>query len=337
MHTIKKIYLFLLVLLINLPITYAQNNSFGCSATPVDTESANFGNISSFNIVNSVHTKTIQNAGLQCRTVGVGALYQDKIDVTINSSNNGELLNTQNIMTDNRIQYSIYADSSFTTQIFFGQTLNFNQNNLLNLLGIVGSATAINIPLHLKIHPKDYNLSAGTYTDTLTINWNWDVCSGVNIVGIKLCLDQNKGHTTAVIPIKLIITQDCKMNVNDINFGTAPVVQAFQAVSGSINIICTKGTIYTVGLSNGENSNANQRRMTDGSHYLGYEIYKGNTNIRWGSLGSERRSSSEAEENSGPGWGNKVQSFKYNAEILKNQPNQPAGIYKDSVIVEVSF
>ncbi|MNP56856.1 Spore Coat Protein U domain protein [compost metagenome] len=95
-----------------------------------------------------------------------------------------------------------------------------------------------------------------------------------------------------------------------------------------------------MGLSDGQNpvSVGGRRRMISSGNYLAYDIFKSAGTTRWGSVGSARRASSDAEVNPGNGLGGTgSQIFNYNAKIYTDQATPPAGTYLDSVVLDVGF
>ena len=99
-------------------------------------------------------------------------------------------------------------------------------------------------------------------------------------------------------------------------------------------MVCSKGSTYTVGLSNGSYVNGTQRQMASGANRLSYEIYKGTSSNRWGPSGTDRYSSASATSVSTDGV---TRGYNYTARILTTQTTPPAGNYTDSVVVDVSF
>ena len=132
-----------------------------------------------------------------------------------------------------------------------------------------------------------------------------------------------------------ILTNDCPtITASNISFGSAPLVGSFSAVSQTINVLCSKGSTYTVGLSNGSYPVGSVRNMASGANRLSYEIYKSTTSNRWGSAGTERWSSTTSTAVSTDGL---TRGFNYTARILTTQNTPPAGNYSDSVVVDLSF
>lgn len=80
------------------------------------------------------------------------------------------------------------------------------------------------------------------------------------------------------------------------------MVAGFGTVNQGINVSCTKGSSYTVGLDDGQNVSAGRRRMKSAANnYLAYDIFKSAGTVRWGATGVARRSSADADVNPGVG------------------------------------
>ncbi|NIF03806.1 hypothetical protein F3J38_27875, partial [Pantoea sp. Acro-805] len=101
---------------------------------------------------------------------------------------------------------------------------------------------------------------------------------------------------------------------------------------------CTKGSAYTVGLDDGQNVSGGRRRMkSSAGNFLAYDIFKSAGAVRWGSVGTARRASSDADVNPGNGTGTGSQLFNYNAKVYTDQATPPAAGYTDGVILDVQF
>ncbi len=160
----------------------------------------------------------------------------------------------------------------------------------------------------------------------------YKICT-INIAGI--CLARHQGSKIVPVNIMLRITNDCTTIIApDINFGSAPLVREFSTISQSLSVICTKGSSYTIGLSNGNYGANSQRYMANGKHLLAYDIYKADSMNRWGPTGHDRVSSTAANSISSDGL---IRKYNYTARISAGQNTPPAGNYKDSVVVDLAF
>lgn len=295
---------------------------------------ADFGSITSFAIENTTQQiKAEPGAGLNCRGSLLGLIYSgDYLNATITSVNNSQLKNE----TNDYIGYQIFADPTHNEQLQLNTPYNYYNSYILGLLGILGGSAA-DIPMYFKIpSTSTNNLAVGHYSDTLSIDWKWNICTGIGLLGI--CIGSDQGVATSAIDIKLEILPDCVISAPDIHFGTAPLVLAFSPVTQTISIRCSKGQSYSVGLSDGLHAQGSQRRLHYEGNYLAYEIFKGlNNTQRWGRLGSERRLASEADINPNLLDGISVQGFHYQAIINPNQSTPPPGQYHDSITIDVEF
>lgn len=302
-----------------------------CSA--VATSPVAFGSLSSIALRTTSQSSSTLNGGLSCTGSLISLLTStDHFYATFTSTQTGLLGPTGDI-----INYTLYANNSTSYPITRGVAYDFAKNGIIDALGLLGSVVPKTVPLYLGTTIGS-NVAAGVYTETLSIFWNWNYCSGIGVGSICLGHDINSGNTT--LTINLTVANDCTITAPNISFGSAPVISAFTAVTGqTINLACTKGSAYTVGLDDGLHaaSVGGRRQMMSGSNYLAYDIFKSAGTTRWGSVGTARRASTDAEVNPGKGLGTGSQIFNYNAKIYTDQTTPPAGTYVDSVILDVGF
>lgn len=176
------------------------------------------------------------------------------------------------------------------------------------------------------------NVSAGTYTDTVTVRWSYlNICEGVLAVG-GLCLGGTTSaeNVTQTLTLRLTVTNDCAINAPPIQFGSKPMLNAFPVVNQNIGLLCTKGLVYTVGLSPGNNPAGGRRQMASGTNRLQYDIYKPNGTV-WGAVDAARANGI------GPADGINSQLMPYSASVYLDQPAPAAGTYGDSITVDVGF
>lgn len=231
------------------------------------------------------------------------------------------------------------------TPLAVGSFQNLSSLSLVSLF----AGTNSSIPIYIRTTPTA-GLRAGTYSGYIDMRWYYSVCS----LGVAVCLVHsaspgfvrpilltplNFGTGTPVrINVEMRIENDCIIQAPAVEFGTAPLVTSFNPVTRTIQIRCSAGAAYSVGLDNGSNPLGSVRRMAKGSDYLRYEIYKtASSPDRWGMLGSERRASAGAEMNAGVYDSLANQSFTYRAVIDPAQPTPPAGDYRDTVRIDVEF
>lgn len=300
----------------------------------IATTPANFGDVASTTLrLTSQNTSTV-NAGLRCSGTLASVLGSgDHVYATITSTQTGLLGPTGDV-----INYTLYANNTGSYPITRGVQYDFARNGIIDALGLLTSPTPKNAPLYMGT-VTGQNVAAGTYTETLTILWSWDYCSGINLLGLCLGRDTNLTGVSTTLTVSLRVTNDCQITTPTIAFGNAPVVAGFATVNQAVNVSCTKGSAYTVGMGDGQNVSGTRRRMKSAAgNFLAYDIFKSAGSVRWGSVGTAaRRSSTDADVNPGLGTGTGSQIFNYNAKVYTDQATPPAGLYQDNVVLDVQF
>lgn len=303
------------------------------ACTLVPATPATFGAVSSILVNTTVQATSTVNGGLRCSGSLLSLLSStDHFYLRVTSAQTG----LQATAGGEVIRYTLYGDNTTGYPLTRGVEFDFARTNILDLLGLLGSSQPKAIPLYLRTLPGS-NVPAGIYTETLTVNWRWDYCTGIGLLGI--CLGRNSGNESTSMTVTLTVTNDCQITAPNLSFGSAPLVLGFPTVSQTLSLACTKGSSYTVGLSDGAQpvGSGGRRRMLGNGQYLAYDIFKGSSGERWGSTGSARRSSTDAEVNPGAGTGIGSQVFNYNARIYTDQPTPGVGAYVDNVILDVAF
>ncbi|WP_445285799.1 Csu type fimbrial protein [Yersinia sp. Marseille-Q3913] len=129
------------------------------------------------------------------------------------------------------------------------------------------------------------------------------------IIGVMLLFQSvpsmvSAGTVTGTLGIKLEIIQGCYINdgtsagglsnLGIIDFSTVPTLntrltRAYSSTtSGVLNLYCSAGTAYSIGIDNGAHALSTQRRLAGGtSEFVSYNLYKDNGySAAWGSTGS---------------------------------------------------
>jgi spore coat protein U-like protein len=107
-------------------------------------------------------------------------------------------------------------------------------------------------------------------------------------------LDADTASSTLAVSATVITS--CTVLPGTLAFGNYnPTSASPLDVDGSFTISCTTGTAPVVGLGLGLNSTGSTRRMTNGTVFLTYEIYKetGRSNV-WGDTGGATKTLSAA-------------------------------------------
>lgn len=127
---------------------------------------------------------------------------------------------------------------------------------------------------------------------------------------------------------------------SSVDFNTVDPTLATDANgSGSIGVKCTKGTSLTdIKLDAGGNFTSGSRRMTDGTDFVAYSLYKDvGHSIAWGDDNTTINASSQYSGYAGFTSAVVAQSFTIYGLVLAAAEDVPTGAYSDTVNVTVDF
>lgn len=314
-----------LALVLTAAVTLSMPDRADAACTVVAASDASFGAATSFAAQSTSLQTSTPNAGLNCSGAVLNVLREDDhLYATLQSAHGGLRGPTGDI-----IPYGAYGDSTTNYPIPFNVQYDYASGQLLNLLGLFGGPST-DLPMFFRT-VIGANVAAGVYTDTITIQWDWDYCTGVGLLGV--CLGRDQGSGTSSFQVTMTVTNACEVSsAPDVALGQAPTASSFTPVSQSLSVLCTKDlAVYTVGLSAGQHEAGGRRRMSTAGHELQYDIFKPGGGTVWGDTGSNRVTSDA------PANGVTPQIFDYVVSVYPDQATPPVGIYTDVVIVDVSF
>lgn len=302
-----------------------------CTST---IENGAFGSFSSFTIKGSGgEQQTSVNLTLSCDSI-LGLLSSDRVSMRVVSAsataaNRPAMSNVDNPSETQTIPLRVCGTASCTneTETQIGKTFSWTGGALLSIGG-----KGYRAPVYFRTLAGN-SLSAGRYRVTIVLDIGYSVCL-IGLLGI--CVGTS-GDNLVTTQLDMTVTSDCiAINAPDVNFGSAPLASGFAPVSQAITVSCTKGSVYSVGINNGANAGTGGvRKMKSGENTLSYDIYKGATGSRWGSIGAERWGSAASTGVSDDGT---ERRFAYTAKILTARGDTPpAGSYSDTLLVDITF
>ncbi|HCW3749056.1 spore coat protein U domain-containing protein [Acinetobacter baumannii] len=283
------------------------------------------------------------NSGLSCTGFSLALANMtylkyrvEQMSNTFTNAQTGEKLNAIILDSNNEI-------------ISLGQEKDMSSFTLVNLF----SGPDGNLPFYIRL-PAGQSVSPGVYrADTpLKVKWFYSV-PAVAVAGIGFYFE-SPGFKRGVLGIgfnwgsgadslgslSITVLPDCRILTQDVNFGTAAFASKLEPVQSSMGIRCSLKTPYYVSLNNGLSpQNGDQRAMKSqsGNVFLKYDIFKNSSNDRWGS-GNERWSSLNATINPGVHDAVTQQNYVFTTKITdENADTTPAGVYQDTVTVQVEF
>lgn len=169
---------------------------------------------------------------------------------------------------------------------------------------------------------------------------------GVVLLMAGLAITQTKGDDiSGTLTVAAVISDGCQVdNVNVgggsndyglLDFGTLSSLASFNdAIGGGsggvgFQITCTNGLSYSIGLNTGLNDSAGQRRMSNGSDFIVYDLYRDASRSQpWGAVGSGNELTST---------GTGVQQAHIVFGRIPPSATPPSGNYSDTVQVTISW
>ncbi|WP_224552168.1 spore coat U domain-containing protein [Pectobacterium versatile] len=310
---------FLLAALYYTPFSYAA-----CTTPPSNTTLGPYA--SSVVGVNGTPQIVASGSGFRCTGSILSLASTNTITATIQSDSNpsGTTMRMRRGTSSDYVPYNLCMDSGCGTLYNINSTYTWSRTTFLDILGLFNSTDGT-MPIYIRTSTGN-NVSAGTYTDTVTIKWDYRLCS----VGLLGACIYEEGSTTSTLNITMTITNDCQItSAPNVSFGIAAFPADFAAVNSSLGVRCTLLGAYTVKLVSTHPDDANWRRMTatvgSAPYYLQYQLYR-TGNIAW----------TETNDYSGTGTGI-TQSIPYTARINASQASKPEGAYKDTVTINVTI
>lgn len=195
------------------------------------------------------------------------------------------------------------------------------------------------LPVYGRLPGSQTTVTAGSYSDTFSaghFNVDYHYREGTGAAPSDCRTGGTGGTTTsgpsfqalATIPAACTITTATNLNFpSPTNLLTTNIDQ-----TSTIGLTCTNGAAWQVGLGNGSNASGTQRRMRLGTtaNTVNYELYRDITRSqRWGGT-------LNADTATGTGTGS-AQNVTVYGRVPPQSPMPPAGAYKDTIVVTVTY
>lgn len=140
------------------------------------------------------------------------------------------------------------------------------------------------------------------------------------------------GSDSTTFQVKITITETCTISTTaptDVDFGSNVRSATVAQATGVLNVNCSNGTPYKIGLGSGNYYDGTNRRMKDaGTNYIAYGLYRtsGTTDV-WDNSGTNMYSAT------GTGSAQAVNVYG----TVSGSTNVPAGNYADTITATISY
>lgn len=193
--------------LLLLALTFLSVPAAACTVT--ETLDANVGRYSQRAVQQKVVPVLRSFAGLRCPPTLLVLLGTKRLRATFTSANAAgsttEPLRLVRRDGTGSVAYTASAGPNGTVAFAQGRTVDYAQNKLLDVLGLLGG-NSVDLPIFITLNEAQLP-PLGVYTDTITLAWDWHLCSLVDTVltGCLGQLDEGKGKT--LITVTLTVTE----------------------------------------------------------------------------------------------------------------------------------
>lgn len=140
--------------------------------------------------------------------------------------------------------------------------------------------------------------------------------------------------TTGILTVQATVVAACAVGSSTLVFGTVdPAVGTTTLPNVNVNVTCTQGTSFAVGLGDGANASGTQRRMKGASQsqYLSYDLFRDSTGTqRFGDSVTAQRLIGQT------GLGAVANTIPVYGAISAGQ-SAPADTYSDTVPITVYY
>ncbi|MES3097498.1 Csu type fimbrial protein [Sphingomonas aerolata] len=205
-----------------------------------------------------------------------------------------------------------------------------------NQVGMVASwkqwVSYVSIDYCFLICARHFNLEQGC-------SRRFAVKKGLCALALTCCL--MAGNTSAiaatangVLTVQATVVAACAVGSGTLVFGTIdPALGTSGPANANVNVTCTQGTPFSIGLSDGSNASGTQRRMKGASQsqFLAYELHRDSAGLqRFGDSVTSQRLTGQT------GLGAIANTIAIYASIAAGQ-SAPADTYSDTVPITVYY
>jgi spore coat protein U-like protein len=159
---------------------------------------------------------------------------------------------------------------------------------------------------------------------------HWPAMTLGAAIGV-LCPAPVAAQTSANLAVTATVVANCSVSAGTLAFGNYdPTAGSPVDATASVGVTCTQGTVASVGLDTGTFGSGGQRRMSDGSAFLAYDLFKdaGRTDP-WGDSGGARLTLAAAPSSA-------ARAVTVYGRVAASQ-DLAIGAYTDTVVVTVTF
>jgi spore coat protein U-like protein len=267
--------------------------------------------------VDSTGTLTVTCTG------GLLPLSSQLVCINIGAGSNGDVT-SRRMSGPSFLRYELYSDAARTIPWGSWQT------------GYDSAGVSVTIPqngtrsltVYGRVLGSQQSAASGFYSDTLAgqpfVTWEYTPL-------LNTCPDSLDGTTSTSFTVTATVTPSCTVSTAGANFGTVGVLTSAIDTTGTVNVTCSSGAPYNVGIGagNGTGATVSARKMSNGANAVTYSLYSnaGRTAVWGNTIGTDTLT--------GIGIGTSQALTVYGRVPAQAAP--PPGTYTDSAVVTVTY
>jgi len=295
-----------------------------CTATMGDVQ---FGNV---NVLTSAGAEVTGYVTVQCTNMTTPSA---RVCLSFGTPGGGSQDNrAMGGQTAVKLSYNIYTNSSYGA-VWGSVYATPSMPRQLDVgMDSYGKATTT-VPYFARILGPQTSVPPGNYSIVYSTNDTAIHMQGYSGVPPQCSYTLQQGPSW-MFAVRANVVSDCSITARDIDFGQLGLSANPIQATGSVTVTCTAGTPYTVAINAGNGSGATpaSRKLTreGGAETLNYGLYRdAGYSVPWGD-GSAGTSMADGTGDGSP----RVHQVYAR---LPSQPVGPPGVYRDTLIVTVTY
>ncbi|GLS39220.1 hypothetical protein GCM10010869_48170 [Mesorhizobium tianshanense] len=312
-----------LILLACFLLVSAQAQAQSCSFS---VSNANFGSVDTLSGAAADTTATVN---ISCNAGLTGLNF--RVCLNLNAGTGGATSGIRHMRnaTNAALNYNFYQEAARTTPWGSREQPDLGSPVAVNLTALPLTTAMATRTIYARVFGSQQSATADLYTSTFSgsqVNFNWTTY----LLTAPACGSVTQNPTQPSFTAQANVVNNCNVTAQNIDFGSHGVLDAAADAAGGIDVTCTPGTTYNVGLNNGlSGTSPTARRMTLGGQAVTYGLYKDAARSQpWGgTIG--------ADTVAGTGAGATQNLPVYGRVPAQSTPSP--GTYTDTVVVTVTY
>ena len=302
---------------------------------PVQAQSCYPGNTfdMNFGTVNSSGGMTNSPVIVICQPDHSGGqtfYYQVCVFITLGSSSGGQPTRRMTNYMGDYLNYDLFGDPAHTQHVGPPGTTPVLQRQIA---ASPATPQTVDIPIYGLVYPGQSVPATHPFQEqgmTTIVHFRYST-AGFPVSAD--CMTGGSGggsFTLGSAGIHATFADSCWVAATDIDFGSTAPPQSALRENGNIRVQCAPGTVWRIGLDNGQNFDGSMRRMAGPGGYVRYQLYldAANTEV-WGNDDTDMAVGTTDTA------GNTASLTVYGA--VPAQPNLAVGNYVDTIVVTLYY